>query len=93
MADENLHAACYLTLGLDNRGGRRAKSLTIRNMTKNKPSLSGGEFAIRVNIELPAAVFDQVIPEATIALPKDKVHLIPIVTADGVPILEAEEDG
>ena len=91
MSDRTKTASCYLTIGRDKRGSRRFPELVIRNMTKTKPSLKPGELAIKVNVELPASVFEQAVPEATISLPEDALHVVPHVTADGVPVVVDDE--
>lgn len=53
----------YVYLIFDKRG--------VRNMVKRQPTLKGGQYAVKVNVEVEDSFFRQPIPEETITLNGD----------------------
>lgn len=59
----------YLVLGL--KGREHWKELDAPRLYTQKPVLMRGEIAIRVDLEVPMALFEEFIPAATLMLPTD----------------------
>lgn len=67
---EKISSSVYLVIEPTRRGGfpSRVLDFTVREMRKNKPSLLGGQLAVKVKLNIDSSLFDEYIPvlEATI---------------------------
>lgn len=72
-------ASCYLVLGQDHW-----RNPIVTGMRKSKPRLESGEIAVRVVLEVPEELFNELIPTVAVAI--DPAHL-------EVQTIEAREDG
>lgn len=61
--------SCYLILARDGRATWRGPRIV--GMTKTKPALKRGQVAVKINLHIPSALFEEFIPqvEATIGEP------------------------
>lgn len=73
--------SCYLVF--DRHG--------IRKMTKTRPALSAGQFAVKVRVNCPPTVFDNAIPEAVLEV-TERAMVTPTVTLDMNAEPELTED-
>lgn len=42
----------------------------VKDLRKSKPTLTSGQVAVRINVEIPVGYFDRFIPVATVKLPE-----------------------
>lgn len=76
---EGTHVAeFYVEIVPDLGYGDRVNGIRAVKMTKNKPALRGGSFAMKVGIRLDDAMWRRIVPEAVIEVPIERTGSVEI---------------
>lgn len=73
-------ASCYLVLERDRRRPSW-RPPTIVKMTKAKPALAAGQFAIKVKVNVPMSLFETLVPVAEVTVSEPDV-IAPAIELD-----------
>lgn len=77
----------YIVVKGKKRNTNSSARIYSSRITKNKPSLDYDEVAVKVELEIPDAMFEKPALEAKIVIPKEAV-LSPVISADVINNVE-----
>lgn len=88
---DTLRTECYLIIPADeNRRGD--KKLMAPYTRKTKPDLARNEVALKLRIEIPRSIFENLIPEAELVVPEGYA-IRPKIEVGMEPVEEGRSDG
>lgn len=81
---DKIRASAYVIVQADVLASGKVRGAKITGTRQNRPDLRWNEIAVRVHLDLPAAIFARITPEAVIDVPDDIV-VHPVVVATTTP--------
>lgn len=69
LLSDKYKATAYLVLEPAERSYGRPKKARVASVRTNKPTIKRGQIAIKLNVTLPASVFEQFVPSVDIEVP------------------------